>query len=76
MLVNDLGLDGAKACGLGAGGGCCAYLIFGDTFQCGRESESLKKIIDARVNKDEMTARIRPTHSFPLCQDQRAELAQ
>jgi len=58
-----------KDCGIGQGEACCAYLTCGPKgFECGRDSPSIKAVIDSRLGAGTMNAKRAPTAIFPDCQ--------
>jgi len=68
-----LQLADPRACGLGGGEGCCAFLVAGaEGFMCGRTVPGIPEQIRARLIAGTMNAKYDPgTTPFPECQPRR-----
>jgi len=71
MLV----IDDPKACGVGEGERCCAFLTMGGDWLCGR-TYSVAPAIRARLAAGTMNAKYDPGETpYPECQTQRPSLS-
>lgn len=67
-----LTIENPKDCGLGEGEKCCAFLVMGAGFQCGRTDEGLAMTILSRLFDGTMNAKYNPgLVPFPECQTDR-----
>ncbi len=63
-------IESPESCGVGNGQHCCAYLVMGKGFECGRASLGLKAALDKRILAKTMNAKYVPLAGvgFPECQ--------
>jgi hypothetical protein len=58
-----------KKCGIGQGEHCCAFLIVGANFECGREDPGIAAAILGRLAAGTFTAKYSPGDlAYPECQ--------
>ena len=68
-MTEALRIDEPAACGLGLGERCCAFLVSGATFQCGRMIAGIEATVRARLIQGSMNAKYDPGATpFPQCQ--------
>lgn len=72
-----LEIDNPKACGLGAGDECCAFLVVGaGGFECARTMDGIRETIRARLAAGTFNAKYDPGITpFPECQTNRVHTA-
>lgn len=70
-----LAIENPKACGIGEGEQCCAFLTMGQGFQCGRTDPSIHATIVARLSAGTTNAKYDPGSTpFPECQSSREKV--
>lgn len=63
-----LTFDDPEECGLGQGEGCCAFLMIGDRWTCGRTVGGVREQVRARLEAGTMNATHDPgDRPFPDC---------
>jgi hypothetical protein len=71
-MSEPLVISDPKLCGLGEGERCCAFLVLGMRFICGRTVDGLAEQIRARLASGTMAASYDPGEvPYPDCQTQR-----
>jgi hypothetical protein len=69
-MIERLLIENPRACGMGEGAGCCAFLVAGgDGFECGKVDPGLAAAIRMRLFAGTMNAKYDPGDlPFPQCQ--------
>ncbi len=70
--MGTLVITDPKACGMGEGERCCAFLVFGGEWLCGRTMPDVRATVRTRLAEGSMTAKYDPGEvPFPECQRRR-----